>query len=38
MGWPARLIARGRAYGADRVPREGGLVYAINHFHWLDVP
>lgn len=38
MGWPARLITRGRAYGADGVPRDGGLVYAINHFHWLDVP
>jgi 1-acyl-sn-glycerol-3-phosphate acyltransferase len=38
MGWPARLVTRARAYGADRVPRSGGLVYAINHFHWLDIP
>jgi len=38
MGLPARLIGRGKAYGADRVPRTGGLVYAINHFHWLDIP
>ena len=38
MGGPARLFTRARAYGADRVPKTGGLVYAINHFHWLDVP
>jgi 1-acyl-sn-glycerol-3-phosphate acyltransferase len=38
MGGPARLITRARAYGVERVPRTGGLVYAINHFHWLDVP
>ena len=38
MGLPARLVGRGKAYGADRVPRTGGLVYAINHFHWLDIP
>jgi 1-acyl-sn-glycerol-3-phosphate acyltransferase len=38
MGIPTRLAGRVRAYGADRVPRSGGLVYAINHFHWLDVP
>lgn len=38
MGWPTRAFARVRAYGADRVPREGGLVYAINHFHWIDIP
>ena len=38
MGGPARLASRARAYGSDRVPREGGLVVAINHLHWLDVP
>jgi len=38
MGGPARLFTRARAYGADRVPRTGGLVYAINHFHWIDIP
>jgi 1-acyl-sn-glycerol-3-phosphate acyltransferase len=38
MGWPARLAARARAFGRDRVPRTGGLVYAINHLHWIDVP
>jgi 1-acyl-sn-glycerol-3-phosphate acyltransferase len=38
MGLPARLVTRARAYGVERVPKTGGLVYAINHFHWLDVP
>jgi 1-acyl-sn-glycerol-3-phosphate acyltransferase len=38
MGLPTRLITRGRAYGRDRVPPAGGLVYAINHMHWIDVP
>ena len=38
MGWPARLVTHARAYGTDRVPKTGGLVYAINHFHWLDIP
>ena len=38
MGWPTRLVARARAYGRDRVPPTGGLVYAINHMHWLDIP
>jgi 1-acyl-sn-glycerol-3-phosphate acyltransferase len=38
MGLPARLVSRARAYGRERVPREGGLVLAINHLHWIDVP
>lgn len=38
MGWPARLATRARAYGSERVPTSGGLVYAINHFHWIDIP
>jgi 1-acyl-sn-glycerol-3-phosphate acyltransferase len=38
MGWPARLVTRGRAYGLDRVPKTGGAVYAINHLHWIDIP
>ena len=38
MGWPTWLLARPRAYGADRLPKSGGLVYAINHLHWVDVP
>jgi 1-acyl-sn-glycerol-3-phosphate acyltransferase len=38
MGWPTLLLSRARAYGRDRVPKTGGVVYAINHMHWLDVP
>ena len=25
-------------YGKERIPRDGGLVLAMNHLHWLDVP
>jgi 1-acyl-sn-glycerol-3-phosphate acyltransferase len=38
MGVPARVFTRVRAYGLDRVPAHGGFVYAINHFHWIDIP
>jgi len=38
MGGPARLVTRARAYGQERVPSTGGVVYAINHLHWIDVP
>lgn len=38
MGIPARLFTRGRAYGRERVPREGGMVLAANHLHWIDIP
>jgi 1-acyl-sn-glycerol-3-phosphate acyltransferase len=27
-----------KAYGKERVPREGGVVLAVNHLHWIDVP
>lgn len=33
-----RIFAPLRNYGADRVPAEGGVVLAFNHFHWLDPP
>jgi 1-acyl-sn-glycerol-3-phosphate acyltransferase len=38
LGWPARWVSRLRVYGASRVPQAGGVVLAINHLHWLDVP
>jgi 1-acyl-sn-glycerol-3-phosphate acyltransferase len=38
MGWPTRLVTRPHAYGRERVPKTGGLVYAINHMHWIDIP
>jgi 1-acyl-sn-glycerol-3-phosphate acyltransferase len=38
MGWPTRLLTRPRVYGADRVPKSGGAVYAINHLHGIVIP
>jgi 1-acyl-sn-glycerol-3-phosphate acyltransferase len=38
MGVPARVLTRARAYGVDRMPAAGGLVLAINHLHWIDIP
>lgn len=36
IGLTARLASRLKVYGRERVPQEGGLVIAANHFHWLD--
>jgi 1-acyl-sn-glycerol-3-phosphate acyltransferase len=38
LGTAVRIFAPLRVYGRERVPREGGLVLALNHFHWLDPP
>jgi 1-acyl-sn-glycerol-3-phosphate acyltransferase len=38
LGAPAALTTRLRSYGRERMPATGGLVLAINHFHWIDVP
>ncbi len=38
IGTAVRLGAPLRNYGVERVPLEGGLVMAFNHFHWLDPP
>jgi 1-acyl-sn-glycerol-3-phosphate acyltransferase len=27
-----------RAYGKERIPREGGAVLAMNHFNFIDIP
>ena len=35
---PARVFTRARAYGLERFPREGGVVLAVNHLHWIDIP
>jgi 1-acyl-sn-glycerol-3-phosphate acyltransferase len=32
----ASLLTRLRVYGKERIPREGGVVLAMNHFHWID--
>ncbi|MBX5473576.1 MAG: 1-acyl-sn-glycerol-3-phosphate acyltransferase [Thermoleophilia bacterium] len=38
MGIPTALATRLRVYGRERMPRWGGLVVALNHFHWIDIP
>ena len=38
IGGLVRLLAPLRNYGSDRVPKEGGVVLALNHFSWLDPP
>ena len=38
IGTATELVARLRVYGAGRVPREGGVVVASNHFSWIDPP
>jgi 1-acyl-sn-glycerol-3-phosphate acyltransferase len=38
MGTAVRLLAPLRNYGTDRVPRDGGVILALNHFSWLDPP
>ena len=38
MGLPARISTRAKAYGLENVPAVGGVVYAINHLHWIDIP
>jgi 1-acyl-sn-glycerol-3-phosphate acyltransferase len=36
IGGVVRLFAPLRVYGRERVPSEGGVVLALNHFSWLD--
>jgi len=38
IGTFVKLVAPLRVYGAERVPREGGLVVGANHFSWIDPP
>ena len=33
-----KLVVPLRVYGVDRVPRQGGVVLAFNHFSWIDPP
>ena len=33
-----KLVVPLRVYGLDRVPRQGGVVLAFNHFSWIDPP
>jgi 1-acyl-sn-glycerol-3-phosphate acyltransferase len=36
LGTAVRLLAPLRVYGRERMPAEGGVVLALNHFSWLD--
>ena len=38
IGGLMRLFTPLRVYGKERVPREGGVVLAFNHFSWIDPP
>ena len=38
IGTAVRLMAPLRTYGVERVPLDGGIVMAFNHFSWLDPP
>jgi 1-acyl-sn-glycerol-3-phosphate acyltransferase len=38
IGTAVKLIAPLRVYGAGRVPLTGGVVFAANHFSWIDPP
>jgi 1-acyl-sn-glycerol-3-phosphate acyltransferase len=33
-----KLLTRLRVYGQERVPPDGGVVFAFNHFSWIDPP
>jgi 1-acyl-sn-glycerol-3-phosphate acyltransferase len=38
LGFPTAVASRLRSYGTERIPHSGGLVIALNHFHWIDIP
>ena len=38
IGTAVEFLARLSVYGAERVPLEGGVVVAANHFSWVDPP
>ena len=38
VGNLARVASRFRSYGQERIPLEGGLVVALNHLSWIDIP
>jgi 1-acyl-sn-glycerol-3-phosphate acyltransferase len=37
LGGSTAIGTRLRSYGTERIPRSGGLVVAVNHFHWIDI-
>jgi 1-acyl-sn-glycerol-3-phosphate acyltransferase len=38
LGWFGALSARVHYYGRERIPKHGGVVLALNHFSWIDIP
>jgi 1-acyl-sn-glycerol-3-phosphate acyltransferase len=38
IGPLVKLVAPLRNYGSERIPLEGGVVLAFNHFSWIDPP
>ena len=38
LGGSAAIATRLHSYGGERIPRTGGVVFAFNHFHWIDIP
>ena len=38
IGTLVRLLVPLRNYGVERVPLTGGVVFAFNHYHWIDPP
>ena len=38
IGTATRVLVPLKAYGRERVPREGGAVLAMNHFSYVDPP
>jgi len=38
IGAAVSVVTRLRVYGRERMPMEGGLVVAANHFSWIDPP
>lgn len=38
IGTAVSLLTKLRVYGRERVPMDGGLVVACNHFSWIDPP
>ena len=38
IGSLVRLLTPLRNYGVENVPARGGVVFAFNHFHWVDPP
>ncbi len=38
IGPATKVFSRLRNYGPERIPMEGGVVLAMNHFSWIDPP